>query len=130
MNSARSKGKRGGSSRNLREDLDLPKDGIVREKVLQADGQTVDKEWLFQELVGSGMYANCYNVVDSQTKRPYVCKKVSKSKIIRDKDKQRMMEELKVLKTVHHQNIVKFEHFFDDDKNFYFILEQCYGKNL
>lgn len=102
MNSARGKGRKGGSSRNLREDPDLPADGIVRERVLQNDGQHVDKEWQFQELIGRGTYAYCYNVLDSVTKRPYVCKKISKSKIIRDKDKQRLMEEIKVHKTIHH----------------------------
>ena len=68
MNSARGKVKKGGSTRNLREDPDLPKDGIVRERVVQIDGQHVDKEWQFQEMAGKGTYSYCYNVVDSMTK--------------------------------------------------------------
>ena len=40
------------------------------------------------------------------------------------------MSEIKIHRSLHHTNIVKFEHFFEDSANIYMLLELCKNKSL
>ena len=37
----------------------------------------------------------------------------------------KLMSEIKIHRSLHHQNIVNFEHFFEDAENVYILLEMC-----
>lgn len=40
------------------------------------------------------------------------------------------MSEIKIHRSLHNQNIVGFEHFFEDPENVYIILELCQNQSL
>jgi polo-like kinase 1 len=40
------------------------------------------------------------------------------------------MSEIKIHKALKHENIVKFEHFFEDPENVYILLELCENQTL
>jgi polo-like kinase 1 len=40
------------------------------------------------------------------------------------------MSEIKIHRSVHHQHVVKFEHFFEDAENVYILLELCHNQSL
>ena len=50
--------------------------------------------------------------------------KVSLSKL---RHKRRMESEIQIHKQLDHTNVVKFEHFFEDEENVYILLELCCG---
>ena len=40
------------------------------------------------------------------------------------------MSEIKIHRSLTHQNIVQFEHFFEDAENVYILLEMCPNQSL
>ena len=40
------------------------------------------------------------------------------------------MSEIKIHRALHHENIVGFEHFFEDEENVYIMLELCSNQSL
>lgn len=40
------------------------------------------------------------------------------------------MSEIRIHRALHHQNIVAFEHFFEDSENVYILLEICKNQTL
>ena len=46
------------------------------------------------------------------------------------KSRKKLINEIKLHKKLHHQNIVNFEHFFEDKENVYILLELCSNQTL
>jgi polo-like kinase 1 len=40
------------------------------------------------------------------------------------------MSEIKIHRSLHHQHVVGFEHFFEDSENVYILLEVCTNQTL
>jgi polo-like kinase 1 len=40
------------------------------------------------------------------------------------------MSEIKIHRSLHHNNVVSFEHFFEDQENVYIILELCHNQSM
>ena len=40
------------------------------------------------------------------------------------------MSEIRIHRSLHHQNVVGFEHFFEDNENVYILLEMCQNQTL
>ncbi len=40
------------------------------------------------------------------------------------------MSEIRIHRSLHHPNIVSFEHFFEDSKNVYILLEMCQNQTM
>lgn len=40
------------------------------------------------------------------------------------------MSEIRIHRSLHHTNIVAFEHFFEDNENVYILLEMCHNQTL
>jgi len=40
------------------------------------------------------------------------------------------MSEIRIHRSLHHSNIVTFEHFFEDEENVYILLEICQNQTL
>ena len=52
------------------------------------------------------------------------------SNITTDRQRQKLMTEIKIHKSLHHQKIVAFEHVFEDTTNVYILLELCQNQTL
>jgi polo-like kinase 1 len=57
-------------------------------------------------------------------------KVVLKASLTKSRAKQKLMSEIKIHRSVHHQGVVKFEHFFEDAENVYIILELCSNQSM
>jgi polo-like kinase 1 len=49
---------------------------------------------------------------------------------VKSRAKQKLMSEIKIHRSVSHQHVVKFEHFFEDSENVYILLELCQNQSL
>ena len=87
------------------------------------------RKYLKQELLGRGGFAHCHAVEDIQTGKRYAIKIVSKANM-KESTYSKLMREIKIHKSLSHQNIVKFYRDFDDDVNHYILLELCENKTL
>lgn len=83
----------------------------------------VDKK----NVLGSGTYGVVHRVLHKATKQIRACKTIPWKKI---KNKQRFEDEVKILQTLDHPNILKLYEYFEDAKNVYLITELCNGGEL
>ena len=83
--------------------------------------------------IGSGGFGKVYKIRHKVSKNIYAIKVISKSKIIENKLTEQMKLEIKIMYCLNHKHIIKLYNHFEDDDNFYLILEfapksQLYSK--
>jgi polo-like kinase 1 len=79
---------------------------IVEERIVKFNGDHVIKKYLKGKFLGKGGFAKCYEMTNLENKKVQAAKIIMKS-------------------SLHHNNIVGFEHFFEDAENVYILLELC-----
>jgi len=62
-----------------------------------------------------------------ETKEYKACKKLSKRKI---SNNDKFKEEINILKSIDHPNIIKLHEVFEDKNDYYLIMEECLGGSL
>ena len=98
---------------------------IIEEKVVRFNGDVCIKRYQRGRFLGKGGFAKCYEFTSSETKRISAAKIIDKTTLTKSRAKQKLMSEIKIHRSLHHSNIVGFEHFFEDAENVYIILELC-----
>jgi serine/threonine protein kinase len=78
--------------------------------------------------IGRGAFSKVYKGYNTETNETVAIKIVEKQS--KTGFAQRIYEEVKLCKKLHHENIVKLYSFIVDDDNFYFIMEYCAGGDL
>ena len=59
------------------------------------------------------------------------CKVVPMKKIVKDvAEKEKLLNEVRLIKVLKHTNIIKFEGFHDDELNLYIMTEVCKNGTL
>jgi serine/threonine protein kinase len=86
------------------------------------------KKYAISDLLGTGGFAKCYRANDGIT--DYAVKVVCKAAIKNQKQKQKLLSEIKIHQVLNHPHIVTFRHVFEDDVNVYMILDLCENKSL
>lgn len=96
----------------------------------RADGMVTIRKYCKLELLGRGGFASCHRVIDVENNRQLAAKVIEKAGLTKSRAKQKLMSEIKIHKSMHHENVVGFEHFFEDAKNVYLLLEVCNNRTL
>lgn len=60
----------------------------------------------------------------------FAVKVVSKKILVKDKSKEKMVQEIDIHKSLNHRNIVGFHSVFDDVSNIYMVLELCKSRSM
>jgi len=50
---------------------------------------------------------------------------IPKASLNKSRARQKLISEIKIHKSLHHTNVVQFEHVFEDHENVYILLELC-----
>jgi len=103
---------------------------IVEEKIVKFNGEVSIKKYIRGKFLGKGGFAKCYEFTSMETKRVSAAKIIDKTTLTKSRAKQKLMSEIKIHRSLHHANIVGFEHFFEDAENVYIILELCSSQSL
>jgi len=82
------------------------------------------------KFLGKGGFARCYELTEMNSKEVFAGKIVSKQLLTKQHQKEKMTQEIAIHRAVHHQHIVEFYSFFEDDQNVYIILELCRRRSL
>lgn len=82
------------------------------------------------KLLGKGGFAKCFEVTNLETKRVLAAKIIPKNSLVKSRARQKLISEIKIHKSLHHTNIVQFEHVFEDHENVYIMLELCPNQTL
>jgi len=80
--------------------------------------------------LGKGGFAKCYELKNPNTGEPLAGKIVPKTMLVKSQQKEKMTQEIKIHKSVRHQNIVKLYSYFEDQNFVYVVLELCRKKSL
>ncbi|ORY68139.1 Pkinase-domain-containing protein [Neocallimastix californiae] len=87
------------------------------------------KSYTRKNVLGEGGFAVCYEVVDEKG-NTYAAKVVNKQSLKGEKQRSKLIGEIKIQKSLHHQNIVRFYDVFEDSENVYMIIEICRNMTL
>lgn len=98
---------------------------IVTESYKLGNGEKKTRQYRIGNKLGEGAFATCYEITDMEKNIKYACKLVVKASLGRTHSKQKLMNEIKVHRSLNNQYVCRIVHFFDDDDNIYIILELC-----
>ncbi|ODV89930.1 hypothetical protein CANCADRAFT_1662 [Tortispora caseinolytica NRRL Y-17796] len=95
-------------------------------KIIKGDKQ---QKYRTGPLLGEGGFGRCFKVQD-HSGVVYAAKTIAKCCIKNTSDKTKLLNEVQIHKSMIHNSIVKFYDCFEDDINFYMILELCRSHSL
>ncbi|KAG1708695.1 hypothetical protein DVH05_022321 [Phytophthora capsici] len=102
----------------------------ILEAYLDVNGYVKTRTYIKGKFLGKGGFARCYELKCQQTGKVYAGKVVAKSSLVKPKAKQKFTSEIKIHKSLHHPQVVQFEHFFEDSDNAYILLELCSNQSF
>ncbi|KAF4150581.1 POLO box duplicated region [Phytophthora infestans] len=102
----------------------------ILEAYLDTKGYVKTRTYIKGKFLGKGGFARCYEVKCDQTGKIYAGKVVAKCSLVKPKAKQKFTSEIKIHKSLHHPQVVQFEHFFEDSDNAYILLELCRNQSM
>lgn len=88
---------------------------LIQEKVKGKDGTESIRKWIKGGFLGKGGFAKVYELIDNETTTKYAAKVIPKESLSR-RSKQKLISEIKIHKSIDHQYVVGFNHFFEDSK--------------
>jgi calcium-dependent protein kinase len=80
--------------------------------------------------IGEGSYSSVRRIKHRQTNEKRAVKTIHKKYISNELERQAVMTEVSLLKSVDHPNIIRLHEFYQDEKNYYIITEYCSGGEL
>ena len=118
------------TSRTNRALIETQEGQIVEEKIVKTNGDIAVKKYSKGRFLGKGGFARVYEFLTLESKQIYAGKIISKSSLSKARARQKLMSEIKIHRSLHHTNVVRFEHFFEDSENVYILLELCTNQTL
>lgn len=103
---------------------------IIEEKIIKVNGDIAIKRYSKGRFLGKGGFAKVHEFVCLETKQITAGKIMEKSSLSRARARQKLMSEIKIHRSLHHTNIVRFEHYFEDENFVYIMLELCTNQSL
>jgi serine/threonine protein kinase len=93
--------------------------------------QLSTRRYLKDRFLGKGGFARVYHFtnLDSNPNKHFAGKIVLKENLTKVKQRNKLENEIRIHRYLHHENIVKFEHYFEDPEHVYILLELC-GNSL
>ena len=88
------------------------------------------KKYVKGKFLGKGGFAKCYDFTSLETRKLMAAKIIPKASLTKSRAKQKLMSEIRIHRSLHHPNVVGFEHFFEDAENVYILLELCHNQTL
>ena len=103
---------------------------IIEEKVIKVNGEVAVRRYNKGRFLGKGGFARCYEFTSLETRKISAAKVVPKASLTKSRQKQKLMSEIKIHRSLHHTGVVGFEHFFEDAENVYILLELCPNQTM
>jgi polo-like kinase 1 len=107
-----------------------PDSQMIKEFTRTSYGEELVRIYKKGKLLGQGGFARVYEFLNIETKQISAGKLIEKSSVVSSRLRQKLMSEIKIHRSLDHESIVKFEHFFEDSNNVYILLELCSNNSL
>ena len=115
--------------KNGPKDVELLKTEI-EEKINDASSEKKIRKYNRGKLLGRGGFARCYEFICQDNNKVFAAKVINKQNLETKRQKDKLLLEIKIHKSLHHDQIVAFEHNFEDNENVYILLEVCQNQTL
>ena len=102
----------------------------IEEKINDPHSEQHVRKYKKGKLLGRGGFARCYEFICQDNNRVFAAKVINKQNLTNERQKQKLRTEIKIHKSLHHNQVVAFEHNFEDDENVYMLLEVCQNQTL
>ncbi len=89
----------------------------------EREARKEDFESLNNSNIGAGGFGKVYKVKHRVSHNIYAIKVINKAKILESELVEQMKLEVRIMYKLHHPNIIKLYNHFEDDENFYLVLE-------
>lgn len=96
--------------------------------MLQCPSTVRDYELL--EIIGDGAFAIVYKAIYIPTEQKVAIKVISKDIIKEEAEKERLQREIDVMIQLQHINIVTLHDFFEEEQNYFLVMDLCSGGDL
>lgn len=103
---------------------------VIDEYIKKPNGEVLIRSYNKGRFLGRGGFARVYEFINIETKQVYAGKVIEKQSLTKARLRQKLLSEIKIHRSLDHENIVKFEHFFEDTENVYILLELCQNQTL
>ena len=103
---------------------------IVEEIIPLSKDKNKIRKYKIGRFLGKGGFAKCYEFICQDNNKIFAAKVIDKSSLKTDRQRQKLITEIKIHKSCHYPNIVAFEHNFEDAENVYILLELCQNQTL
>ena len=111
-------------------DKQIENNTIVEEKITKVTGEVQIRKYIKGRILGKGGFAKCYEFINQENQHSSAAKIIPKKSLVKSRAKQKLISEIKIHKSLHHPNIVAFEHYFEDSENVYLLIEICLNQTL
>ncbi|CCI47544.1 unnamed protein product [Albugo candida] len=125
------------SERNVQQRVEKKSNGAssrVPERIVEHischGGTDTERIYIRGRFLGKGGFARCYELKCQDTNAIHAGKVVNKTTLLKAKAKQKFASEIKIHRSLKHNHIVQFKHYFEDDQNAYILLELCRNQSL
>ena len=87
-------------------------------------------DYIIKETIGKGTFSKVKLGLNKITGEKVAIKILDKSKILQKEDLDRIIREMSILSKMGHSNVIKVYQIFEDEKNYFIIMEYCEGGEL
>ena len=102
----------------------------IKEKLNDPHSANKIRKYTKGKLLGRGGFARCYEFICQDNNKVFAAKVINKQNLSTERQKQKLRTEIKIHKSLHHNQVVAFEHNFEDSENVYILLELCQNQTL
>ena len=103
---------------------------VIEELVEEEKGKEFKRKYYKGRLLGKGGFGECFEFKSIENNQIYAGKILKKSLLSKGRNKYKLISEINIHRELHHPNIVKFDHYFEDENNIYILLELCENQTL
>lgn len=97
---------------------------------LHSQNHSLPKSYIKGDFLGSGGFATVYEFTNTDTKIMYAGKLIEKKSVQKNRNRQKLISEIKIHKSLSHPHIVNFYSNYEDEENICLILELCKNQSL
>jgi calcium/calmodulin-dependent protein kinase I len=101
----------------------------VDEEIDSVNNESIDKYYELGKEIGRGGFSIVYEGTHKVTKEKYAVKCIKKTMVEGD-DIKLLKREIHIMKKVNHPNVLKLYEVFEDEEEFYLVMELVTGKEL
>ena len=103
---------------------------VIEQQPNKAENIKSPIQYIKGKLLGKGGFAEVYELANPATKESFACKIIDKRSLLKGRSKQKLMNEIKIQQSLNHLNTLKIFKHFEDESNFYILLELCPNESL